>query len=92
MFFSRYDPLSGIWVDRTPLIAARQKFTVSVFENKIFVIGNYFGLCTVIVCVLHSFSFYISRISHCLFSVCHRFQCILYIMYWEPIQIWISRD
>lgn len=37
---SRYDPLSGVWVDRTPLVAARQKFTVSVFENKIFVIGG----------------------------------------------------
>lgn len=37
---SRFDPLSGIWLEQTPLQTARQKFAVTVFEGKIFVIGG----------------------------------------------------
>lgn len=37
---SRYDPLSGIWIEQSPILAARQKFAATVFEDKIFIFGG----------------------------------------------------
>ena len=40
-FFNfRYDPLSGIWIEQSPILAARQKFAATVFEDKIFIFGK----------------------------------------------------
>ena len=39
-FYFRYDPLSGIWIEQSPILTARQKFAATVFEDKIFIFGK----------------------------------------------------